>query len=313
MRSVIISIGWVCVLANVSHAATARLDSWSDNDSTFYEYFSDGFFRMDLFSPSFPQNQSFHAISDPSIIYNQSYDGFPNDRFMRFGTVEYDESLLVGGNGTVPITGVTLGIGTDPFDSTFLNFRRFTTGTLVDSFTGTIDVVDGKAIAMDFDADITLVMTNVLGAPETGYYDGTFSVTGTEFEVTARDTEHFTTAFGEADVEFEWDFQGQTLLSADFDGDLNVDGRDFLTWQRGFGVPCADLADGDANLDGEVDGNDLLFWQTQYGFNFLAPLIAEVASIPEPSGLVLSLIFCFANQFRAGRSRLRAGFSPSRE
>ena len=41
--------------------------------------------------------------------------------------------------------------------------------------------------------------------------------------------------------------------SPDFDSDGDVDGADFLTWQRGFGGPGT-LATGDADADGDVDG-----------------------------------------------------------
>ena len=53
--------------------------------------------------------------------------------------------------------------------------------------------------------------------------------------------------------------------TADFDGDGDVDGRDFLAWQRGFGASSPTLSDGDANGDAMVDGNDLEIWQSQYG------------------------------------------------
>ncbi len=57
-----------------------------------------------------------------------------------------------------------------------------------------------------------------------------------------------------------------TLASADFDGDDDVDGRDFLAWQRGYGIsaPNAVKADGDANNDTAVDDDDLGVWQLQY-------------------------------------------------
>lgn len=283
-KCLVAALALSCLPMSSAPAATARLDSWSDNDSTFYEYFSDGFFRMDLYSPNQPKNQSFHSISDPSVIYNQNFDGFPNDQFMRFGEVEYDETMLVDGSGTVPISGLTLGIGSDPFDPEFLNYNRFPPETIVDSFTGTIDIVAGRAVGMNLDAEITLVLSNVLSAPEVGHYSATFRVTDTTFEVTGRDTQHFTTVFGAADMEFEWDFQGQTLLTADFDGDLTIDGRDFLTWQRGVGTG-GELAEGDANRDGVVDGNDLLFWTARYGSASGGELNAVV--VPEPVSVTL--------------------------
>ncbi len=80
--------------------------------------------------------------------------------------------------------------------------------------------------------------------------------------------------------------------NADFDGDGEVDGRDFLVWQRGFGG-AGSLATGDANNDGTVDGVDLGIWQTQYNN---AGLLATAEAVPEPAGLVLLLgtlvMFC---------------------
>jgi hypothetical protein len=55
--------------------------------------------------------------------------------------------------------------------------------------------------------------------------------------------------------------------SADFDHDGDVDGRDFLIWQRGYGTVDALQPDGDANYDGFVDGLDRVIWQQQYGTN----------------------------------------------
>lgn len=52
--------------------------------------------------------------------------------------------------------------------------------------------------------------------------------------------------------------------SADFDGDGDVDGADFLTWQQGFGSGTT-RAEGDADFDNDVDGDDLAIWQLQYG------------------------------------------------
>ena len=54
-------------------------------------------------------------------------------------------------------------------------------------------------------------------------------------------------------------------LGPDFDSDFDVDGRDFLAWQRGFGLATgATKAQGDANGDGAVNETDLLEWQSRY-------------------------------------------------
>jgi hypothetical protein len=55
--------------------------------------------------------------------------------------------------------------------------------------------------------------------------------------------------------------------SADFDDDDDVDGSDFLAWQRGLGLTgaAATRANGNADGDGDVDGDDLAAWKAQFG------------------------------------------------
>jgi hypothetical protein len=69
---------------------------------------------------------------------------------------------------------------------------------------------------------------------------------------------------------------------ADFDNDGDVDGRDFLIWQRGFGTGTNNST-GDANGSGTVDGADLAIWQNLYG----GAALAASAAVPEPSCLLL--------------------------
>jgi hypothetical protein len=69
---------------------------------------------------------------------------------------------------------------------------------------------------------------------------------------------------------------------ADFDNDNDVDGADFLIWQRGNGTATgATNAQGNANSDGAVNGADLAIWKTKFG----AP---AVGAVPEPSSLVIA-------------------------
>jgi hypothetical protein len=75
---------------------------------------------------------------------------------------------------------------------------------------------------------------------------------------------------------------GAVAEDADFDGDGDVDGQDFLTWQRGVGLPGT-LTSGDANDDGDVDGDDLAIWRQQFGPG------APVSAIPEPATAGLCL------------------------
>ena len=76
-------------------------------------------------------------------------------------------------------------------------------------------------------------------------------------------------------------FESQTLVpSADFDNDGDVDGADFLAWQRGFGTASPTPAEGDADFDADVDAADLGIWQTNYGSG--TPLLAAAVSEPSP-------------------------------
>ena len=82
---------------------------------------------------------------------------------------------------------------------------------------------------------------------------------------------------------------------ADFDNDSDVDGNDFLIWQRGVGVGNNN-ATGDANGSGTVDGSDLTVWRSQFG----PASTATAAAIPEPGSLAL-LVFAGIGGLAAGR------------
>jgi hypothetical protein len=67
--------------------------------------------------------------------------------------------------------------------------------------------------------------------------------------------------------------------SGDFDGDGDVDGADFISWQTNYPTNSgATAAMGDANNDGDVDGADFAAWQT--GFTSGSP---GSSPVPEPT------------------------------
>jgi len=72
--------------------------------------------------------------------------------------------------------------------------------------------------------------------------------------------------FGQIDLGAQELDTGSAEISADFDADADVDGNDFLAWQRGLGTQSgASGADGDATGDGAVRGGDLAAWQSTFG------------------------------------------------
>jgi hypothetical protein len=75
-------------------------------------------------------------------------------------------------------------------------------------------------------------------------------------------------------------------MPGDFDDDLDVDGQDFLVWQRGLG---------DA-----FEAGDLADWKANFG-------AAGIAAIPEPAGLTVAL--CGGTFVLASALRRRPGFA----
>lgn len=80
-------------------------------------------------------------------------------------------------------------------------------------------------------------------------------------------------------------------LAGDFDVDGDVDGADFLLWQRTMGTagtpgsyPAAD-----ASMDGNVNGTDLAIWRNEFG-RLVSAATPASSGVPEPAtgwGLVL--------------------------
>ena len=81
---------------------------------------------------------------------------------------------------------------------------------------------------------------------------------------------------------FKFEELAAAIANADFNGDGDIDGNDFLTWQRNLGSGSS-LAQGDANGDSVVDAADLAIWGQQYG----QAAASTASSVPEPSTLLL--------------------------
>ena len=122
-------------------------------------------------------------------------------------------------------------------------------------------------------------------------FTDTFNVEGNDVTIT-------TTGNLVADGAF--DLQIASDPSADFDGDGDVDGDDFLAWQIGNGITSgATLASGDSNGDGIVNADDFQNWSASYG---ISPASLLSASVPEPSAILLAslLLLSFLYVKRAG-------------
>ncbi len=103
---------------------------------------------------------------------------------------------------------------------------------------------------------------------------------------------------GTGNARFDYDqVSGLAPTDADFDNDLDVDGADFLIWQRNFGA-LAPNTPGDADGSGAVNAADLAIWQGKFA---AAP---SFTAVPEPAGgcIVLMAGAALAARRRATRS-----------
>jgi hypothetical protein len=92
----------------------------------------------------------------------------------------------------------------------------------------------------------------------------------------------------------EMKVEAASAVNADADSDGDVDGQDFLIWQRGVGLTGqTGPGNGDADGNGEVEGEDLTAWKTRFGL----PSAQNAAGVPEPAScwsLAWVLVFSLA-------------------
>jgi len=95
------------------------------------------------------------------------------------------------------------------------------------------------------------------------------------------------------------DAVGVAAPNADFDEDGSVDGDDLARWRANFSTGATHMQ-GNADGDLDVDGRDFLIWQRQLGG---APPAAPAAaaSVPEPGALALFATACCGVAVGAGR------------
>jgi hypothetical protein len=109
---------------------------------------------------------------------------------------------------------------------------------------------------------------------------------------------------------------GPVVPMADYDDDGDVDGNDFLVWQRAVGNNVANGTGADGNGNGVVDGPDLDLWETQFGSTAsVATGQVSAAVVPEPGSLLmaglcavmaLALVFTKRRQRKLALARCRA-------
>ncbi len=139
--------------------------------------------------------------------------------------------------------------------------------------------LDGGVMVLEITSSGIALGASIPGLP--------WQTAGTDGIFTAEDEVYFVNLSPAGLVERT--FSIEPTLLGDFDSDQDVDGKDFLAWQHGFGtLGGASREDGDANGDGNVDQHDLNEWQNQFGT--VGQLRGAASKIPEPCSVCLLLI-----------------------
>ncbi len=279
------------------HVVAGSVNLWgiADGDTAYYEEFSDGFYRMDLYDPPPRETQQrFHLISNPSAaIGSTTFDGFPNDEDFRIGSVQYDDADLVSGSGVANITSLSVGIGYDPANPSYINYIRWDPQTAnVLSLEGTVTIVNGVVTSIDLESTIEfqfMVLENTLITEP-----GTFKITGNRFDGYVQYVVPNTEG-----KRLIWDFAGtlttvtpQAVLVGDYNSNGFVDAADYVIWRKTLGTNY-DLPNRALGITGDVSPDDFTAWRASFGniTGASASGAAETFSaIPEPTGLSLVVI-----------------------
>ncbi len=160
----------------------------------------------------------------------------------------------------------------NPFDSWTSN-----SSPLVDPGDLQVDLIDDNVINVEWYVDNELISTATgtnFALTDFGFGPGEYTVTARGYDPTAFD---FLTGWvrknqNQLEQFVTWQVTvSSPILSGDFDSDGDVDGRDFLVWQRG-------------NSPDPFSANDLADWQANYG---TSALVANGTAVPEPSTMAL--------------------------
>ncbi len=244
-----------------------------------------------------------------SVSVNQAFTADADFGQFDLGAIEYDSTGLTRiGTETIAPSQLTLqldgtdfrslnrdpsfqnGLGADPSGRSNNNefFNDVTLAATNLSGTG-FTFTEGYLTSIDFSADVTVAVdyaaSQLIGPDFTVV--GTLTFTGNSF---AFDVDSQASNFFATDIRFILNRAGSFELPTlgDADGDTDVDGADFLAWQRGFQQLNPDLSGGDFDQDNDVDQIDLVIWKSRFGTNFEQQ--SALIAVPEPSAISLVMI-----------------------
>ncbi|MEM9149659.1 MAG: hypothetical protein AAGB19_04315 [Cyanobacteria bacterium P01_F01_bin.3] len=301
--------------AGIAQSAVVGLDLVADGDSRFFELESGAFAQINQMHSSDPATEGYFSVAEddnaaPNNLLNgvlqrnignesafdifspvnfvefnptTGLDIFPNGAdFSDIGSLEYD--ALTGNVAALTLDFFPHVSDIDSFPATTIgNYTTHTSNVI-----GSVTLSGGNVSGINLTADIEF---NYGGQVS---YDGIFRMTNNRFDLFVDERPGVPSNVGNFPFRLSWDIEGTieglaAVLTGDADGDLDVDGSDFLLWQRGVGSSGAGLgpANGNFNGDNTVDEQDLSVWTASYGPG--SSLAAT--TIPEPTTLWLLLAF----------------------
>jgi len=191
---------------------------------------------------------------------------------IRDGTVTDSQVSRIEGGALAPLTGFGTGIGpaTSSSDARYETNAGFLFAT-----------VDFAVPDPAETATVSLSIGHNLLSDTTGLAAGSIFLGVADGPVTNSD--------GATGTTIDLNFVARPLHPTDFDSDGDVDGKDIMIWQHGFGITSgATRSQGDGNSDGRVNGVDLGLWKMQFG-TLPAGAVAATVAVPEATTLCLAI------------------------
>ena len=257
------------VINSVTLRLLKILDSFG-NSFGYTDYNSSGSVRMSVAGMLLPWEEGLGNLLNVNIV-EAGVEGGPTANH-RLRPDSADPSTWVPWNSQLARTQ-SADYSSGSYDSTF------DYGPIESSIEG---ILDGDGGYHDFDVTNTFISQFAEGKmygwrigediPEGQFNsDGTIAWRSSEYNGSDLTSEPFT---GFHSPELVVDYTPPATEAGDFDADFDVDGADFLAWQRG-------------EVSSPPEANDLAGWQDNYGPGTLQ---SGAAGVPEPSSGVLLLL-----------------------
>jgi hypothetical protein len=279
-------------------------------DNTMHSYAVSGLASVNLVS------STEEPTADPTINvtgthqFQAAVNLAANTSVVSNGTLDFNNEIALGGftlttSGNVNINHSTTGGGAVNSSGTLGTAGMTSIGGDLSS-TGVLAIDLGSNNTDFFDVNGRATLSGMLDVElEPGFTpSGSFTVLTAGGNLSAAglsldpsDSGTFSLAVNANDVVL-------TALSSggDFNGDGTVDAADYTVWQDNLGALDESALNGNGNGVNGIDQDDYILWKANFGSSGAGSGLAN--AVPEPAGLLLTLVGAIGLTFRGGRRRL---------